>query len=117
MTAGLVCLLQALVLLGFGVFYLVELVLGAGADRMRVLSSAVLILASAAGLALLGRMWLTASGRPATPTVVWAALLLPVAIGMAQSGQPLIGAALLALALVSVAAVAVASWRGAPGPG
>jgi len=117
LTAGLVCLLQALVLLGFGVFYLVELVLGAGADRMRVLSSAVLILASAAGLALLGRMWLTVSGRPATPTVVWAALLLPVAIGMAQSGQPLIGAALLALVLVSVAAVAVASWRGAPGPG
>jgi len=113
LVAGAVCLLQAAVLAGLSVFYVVELSAGAGSDRMRVVSSTVLILVLAAGLALLGRLWLVGSGRPATPTVVWALLLVPVAVGMAQSGQVLICVGLLGLVVLTLAAVA-ASWGGEP---
>ena len=76
--AALVCLVEALVLGGFGVFYLVEFALGEGSDPMRVLTAGLLILLFAAGTGLLARLWLGQSQWPATPTVVWHVLLVPV---------------------------------------
>jgi hypothetical protein len=100
--AGAVVALQALALAVFAVYYLVEFVRGSGGEAARVLSSVVLIAVFAAGLALLAR------GHPSvrTPTVVWELLLLPVGVGLVQSGQVVVGVLVLlgsAVCLVGVA--------------
>ena len=71
---------------GFGIYGLVELARGGGTGTARVITESVLILAFAAGMALLARLWLGRSGWPGTPTVVWHALLIPVVVSMA--GRP-----------------------------
>ncbi len=109
--AALVCLLEALVLAGFGVFYLVELAFGEGSDPMRVFTEALLVLLFAAGVGLLGRLWLGKSQWPAVPTVVWHVLLVPVAVSLFQSGQFLLGV-LLALAIVTAVVATVAARPG-----
>lgn len=109
--AALVCLSEAVVLAGFGIFYLVELALGEGSDPMRVLTAAILILLFAAGCAVLGRLWLGRSSWPATPTVVWHVLLVPVNVALFQSGQVLLGL-LVALAIVTAVGATVAAREG-----
>jgi hypothetical protein len=98
---------QALALSVFAVFYLVEFVRGGSDDAARVLSSVVLIAAFAAGLAFLARG--LRSGHPAvrSPTVVWELLLLPVGVGLVQSGQALIGVLVLAASVGCLLAVAL----------
>ncbi|EBM0725681.1 hypothetical protein XE97_25315, partial [Salmonella enterica subsp. enterica serovar Senftenberg] len=76
--AAAVCAVQALSLLGFVVFYLVELVQGAGDDPTRVVMSALLILVFAVGIGALARGWWRGANWPNTPTIVWNLLLLPV---------------------------------------
>jgi len=102
--AGALCLTQALVLAGFGVFYLVELVAGAGSDQTRVVMSAVLILVFAVGLGWLARLWWSGSTWATTPTILWNVLLVPVALGFVQSGQPLLGILLFVVLVATVAA-------------
>ena len=106
--AALVCFAEALVMAGFVVFYAVELLRGEGSDQMRVLTAGVLILVFAVAVGLLGRLWLGQSRWPATPTVVWHVLLVPVAVGMFQSGQLLIGL-LITLAIVTAIGATVAA--------
>ncbi len=96
---------------GFVAFYAVELLRGEGSDPMRVVTAGVLILLFAVGAGVLGRLWLGQSGWPATPTVVWHVLLVPVAVAMFQSGQPLIGL-LLALAIASAIGATIAARSG-----
>src|SRR4051812_44143570 len=62
--AALLTGLQALALVGFAVFYVVELVLGQGSDTTRVLMSAVLILVGALALGALARGWLGPAAWP-----------------------------------------------------
>ncbi len=104
------CLLQAVVLAGFAVFYVVELLGGGGSDQARVVTSAALILLFALGLGALGHLWWHGSGRVTTPTVVWNVLLVPVAIGLAQSGQALL-CVLLVVVLVAAIGAAVLAAR------
>jgi len=98
---------QALVLVGLAIFYVVELVAGAGSDRARVLVSVVLILVFAGGLGWLARLWWSGSTWSTTPTILWNVLLVPVAIGFFQSGQVIFGV-LLFVVLVPTILAAVA---------
>jgi len=102
--AGGLCLVQALVLVGLAVFYLVELFAGAGSDQARVLVSAVLILVVAAALALLARLWWSGSTWATTPTVLWNLLLVPVALSVVQAGQLLLGILLVVVLVPTILA-------------
>ena len=104
--AGVVAL-QALALAVLAAFYLVEFLRGGGGDAARVLSSVVLIAVFAAGLAFLARG--LRSGHPSvrTPTVVWELLLLPVGVGLVQSGQALVGALVLVASVVCLLGMAL----------
>lgn len=111
--AGALSLLEGLVLLGFVVFYVVEMVSGATDDLTRASVSAVLILVFAVALLALARGWFRADDWPKTPTVLWNALLLPVAWSLREGDRGQIALAVGAVALASIAA-AVAAPR-APG--
>ena len=99
-----ICALQALVLLGFVVFYLWELTQGSSDDAVRVVMSALLILVFAVGIAALARGWVRGDNWPNTPTVVWNALLLPVGWSLVQSDHGLIGALVIVGALAGILA-------------
>lgn len=99
-----ICALQALVLLGFVVFYLWELTQDSSDDAVRVVMSALLILVFAVGIAALARGWVRGDNWPNTPTVVWNALLLPVGWSLVQSDHGLIGALVIVGALVGILA-------------
>ena len=107
LAAAAVVALQALALAVFAVFYLVQFVRGSGGEAARVLSSVVLIAVFAAGLAFLARGLLTGHPFVRTPTVVWELLLLPVGVGLVQSGQVLVGALVLVASVVCLLGVAL----------
>jgi len=102
--AGALCLVQALVLVGFAVFYLVELLAGAGSDRGRVMVSVVLILVFAGGLGWLAQLWWSGSSWATTPTILWNVLLVPVAINVLQSSQTVLGVALVVVLVPTILA-------------
>lgn len=108
LVAGVLCALQALTLVGFVVFYLVELVRGASDDPTRVVMSAVLIAVFAALLGLVARAWLRGANWPNTPTIVWNVLLLPVSWSLIQGGWAAVGIPLLVVALAAVVSAAKA---------
>ena len=113
LVAAGVCALEALVLAGVAVYYLVQV--GAGTDPTRVLTEAALIALTAVGLAVLARLWLGGSSWPGTPTVVWHLLLVPVLVPMLQAGQLLVGLGLLVAVVLSIGAV-LAQRRSTPEP-
>lgn len=106
--AGLVCGLYAVALAALVVFYVVELVQGAGSDGVRVLTSGLLIAIFTVLLALLALGWVRGLGWVRVPTMVWCALLLPVAVSLAQAGQVLGAVGVGGSALVGILAAAVA---------
>lgn len=108
LVAGVLCAVQALTLVGFVVFYLVELVRGASDDPTRVVMSAVLIAVFAALLGLVARAWLRGANWPNTPTIVWNVLLLPVSWSLIQGGWAAVGIPLLVVALAAVVSAAKA---------
>ncbi|MEO7129800.1 MAG: hypothetical protein ABIZ07_00290 [Dermatophilaceae bacterium] len=95
---------QALVLAGFGAFYVVEMVAGATDDLTRAATSALLILVFAALLLVLARGWGREVDWPRTPTLLWNALLLPVAWSLYQSDRPLVALAVAVVAILTGAA-------------
>lgn len=121
--AGVLCGLQALVLLAFAAFYLYELVLGEGSDATRVVMSALVIVLAAIGLAALSRGWFRWTRWPRTPTVLWDLLLLPVGWGLVQGGRGAVGGLVVAVALVTGGAALLAprpedpDLADEPGPG
>ena len=106
--AALLTGLQALALVGFAVFYVVELVLGQGSDTTRVLMSAVLILVGALALGALARGWLGPAAWPRTPTLVWSVILLPVGLSLVQGTRVVVGWLVIVLGVVSIWAAWVA---------
>lgn len=94
-------------LLGLAGFYIVELFAGAGSDQTRVIMSAILILVLAGALGWLARLWWSGSTWATTPTILWNALLVPVAISIVQSGQLLLGALLAVVLVPTIVASAV----------
>lgn len=102
--AAAVCALQALSLVGFVVFYLVELVQGAGDDPTRVVMSALLILVFAVGIGALARGWWRGASWPNTPTIVWNLLLLPVAWSLFQADRLVVALLVGVVAVVGIVA-------------
>jgi hypothetical protein len=106
--AGALTALEGLVLVGFTVFYVVEMVSGATDDLSRAAVSTVLILVFAVGLLALARGWFAAADWPKTPTVLWNALLLPVAWSLREGDRGALALAVGALALASIVAAVAA---------
>ncbi|HET7798900.1 MAG TPA: hypothetical protein VFL38_00680 [Humibacillus xanthopallidus] len=106
--AGALTALEGLVLLGFTVFYVVEMVSGATDNLSRAAVSTVLILVFGVGLLALARGWFGAADWPKTPTVLWNALLLPVAWSLREGDRAQIAVALGAVALGSIVAAVAA---------
>jgi hypothetical protein len=97
--------LQALTLLVFTGFYLVELFRGATDNSTRAVMSMVLFLLFAVGLGFLSRGLWRGAHWARTPTLVWLFLLVPVGLGMFQSGLDLVGALVLVSAVAGIVAV------------
>jgi hypothetical protein len=106
--AGVLTALEGLVLVGFAVFYVVEMASGATDNLSRAAVSTVLIVVFGVGLLALARGWFAAAGWPKTPTVLWNALLLPVAWSLREGDRPLIALAVGAVALTSIVAAVAA---------
>lgn len=99
--AALLLGVQAVVLVGFAIFYVYELAIGEGSDAVRVIMSALVIALGGLGLGLVTRGWLGDSWWPRSPTIVWSVLLLPVGWGLVQGAQTLVGWLVIAVALVT----------------
>lgn len=106
--AALGTLVEALVLLGFCAFYVVEMLDGATDDLLRATTSGLLILVFAALLLVLAKGWRTTADWPRTPTLLWNALLLPVAWSLHESGRTLLALAVALIAIVTAGAALAA---------
>lgn len=115
--AGLLTLVEAVAVLGFALFYVYEMVTGATDDLARAATSGVLILVFGLGLLALARGWARAADWPRTPTVLWNALLLPVAWSLHESDRTPLALAVGVLAVASIAAAVSAPGRRSDGDG
>jgi hypothetical protein len=108
LAAAVVCLVEAVVLFGFFGFYVYEMAIGASSDLPRAATSAALILIFGVLLVLLAAAWRRAADWARTPTLLWNALLLPVAWSLHESGRTPIalGVALLAVGGIGAALAA-----------
>lgn len=106
--AGILCGVEALALLVLCGFYVWEITRGASDSLVRASVSALLIAVVGAGLGMLSRGWLGNATWARTPTMVWNALLLPVAWSLGQSGHLTLALAVGALALVALGAAVIA---------
>ena len=102
--AGLLTLVEALIVLAFAGFYVYEIAIGAEDSLTTALTSAVLIVIFGAALLFVVRGWLRGQRWPRTPTLLWNVLLLPVAWSLRDSDQTLIAAGVAALAIASIVA-------------
>ncbi|CCH79452.1 conserved membrane hypothetical protein [Nostocoides japonicum T1-X7] len=106
--AALVCGVEAVALLGFCGFYLLEIARGEQDDTTRALMSAVLIALFAVALGFLAIQWVRSSPWVRTPTIVWNLLLLPVTWGLVQSGRVPVALAVGGVAIVGLGAAILA---------
>ena len=113
--AGLLTLVEAVAVLGFALFYVYEMVTGATDDLSRAATSGVLILVFGLGLLALARGWARAADWPRTPTVLWNALLIPVAWSLHESDRTPLALAVALVAVASIAAAVSAPGRRADG--
>jgi hypothetical protein len=113
--AGLLTLVEAVAVLGFAAFYGYEMVTGATDDLTRAATSGVLILVFGLGLLALARGWARAAEWARTPTVLWNALLLPVAWSLHESGRTPVALAVGAVAVASIGAAVAAPGRRSDG--
>jgi hypothetical protein len=104
LVAGLLTMVEALIVLGFAGFYIYELAIGAADSVTTALTSAALILIFGLALLLVARGWVRGQRWPRTPTLLWNVLLLPVAWSLRESDQTLIAAGVAALAVASIVA-------------
>jgi len=113
--AGLLTLVEAVAVLGFALFYVYEMVTGATDDLTRAATSGVLILVFGVALLALARGWAQGASWPRTPTVLWNALLLPVAWSLRESDRAPVALAVGAVAAASIVAAVAAPGRGPTG--
>ena len=108
LVAGAVCALQGLFLLGFCVWSLVELSSSGSDNPSRVVMEVLLVAVFAVGMLALGRYWVVGADWPRTPTIVWNALLLPVAWGLVQSERILIAVVVAVVGLIGIGSAVAA---------
>ena len=108
LVAGLLTLVEALIVLAFAGFYVYEMAVGAADSLTTALTSAALILIFGVALLVVARGWLRGQRWPRTPTLLWNVLLLPVAWSLRDSDRTLIAAAVAALAVASIGAALAA---------
>lgn len=113
--AGVASAVQGLFLLGFCVFSLYELAQGGAQDATRLVMEVVLVAVFAAGLLALARYWWAGANWPNTPTIVWNALLLPVAWGIGQGGQWLVALGVALVAVTGIVSAVAADTSAEPG--
>jgi hypothetical protein len=97
-------LVEALVLVGFFAFYVYEMAIGATDDLGRAATSAVLILVFGILLLVIAAAWRRGAEWARTPTLLWNALLLPVAWSLHESDRTPLALGVGLLALVSLGA-------------
>ena len=102
--AGVLTLVEALIVLAFAGFYVYEMAIGAADSLITALSSATLILIFGVALLVVVRGWFRGQRWPRTPTLLWNVLLLPVAWSLRDSGQTLIAAGVAGLAVAGILA-------------
>lgn len=101
----MLAVLEGVLLLGFSGFFGYEIAVGATDDTTRAATSGMLILVFGLFLLFLARGWARRSDWPRTPTLLWNALLLPVAWSLYQSGRGLVA---FGVAIVAVASIVAA---------
>jgi hypothetical protein len=74
-----------------------------------------MILVFGVALLFVARGWTRGQGWPRTPTLVWNALLLPVAWTLRESDQTLVAAGLAVLAVASIVAALASPPRRSDG--
>ncbi|MGZ4638895.1 MAG: hypothetical protein ACXV2J_07530 [Actinomycetes bacterium] len=94
--------LQGVVLLVVAAFYVVELVVATASDVTAALVTVLLVLVAAAGLLLVARGLLRAERWARSPALVTNLILVPVSVGLLQSGRWYVGLPLLAWAATVV---------------
>lgn len=113
LAAALLTLVEGLVLLGFVAFYVYEMAIGASRELPPAIMSAALILVFAVLLLAMAAAWRRAADWPRTPTLLWNAILLPVAWSLHESGRTLVAVALAALSVGGLAAALASPPRSA----
>jgi hypothetical protein len=96
--------LEALVIAGFAVFYLVELVLGEGSDVVIVLMSVVTMAVFVVGLSYVAAGLWQRHPRAQAPAIAFNFLLVPLGIAMFQFAPAWLAAAVLVAAVTTIAA-------------
>ncbi|NUO36036.1 MAG: hypothetical protein HOP97_08460 [Terrabacter sp.] len=109
--AAVLTLVEALVVLGFAVFYVYAMVTGATDDLTRAATSGTLILVFGLALLALARAWSRASQWARTPTVLWNVLLLPVAWSLHESERDAVALGVAAVAVASILAALASPGR------
>lgn len=99
--------LEALVIAGFAIFYLVELVLGEGSDPMIVLMSALTMVVFVVGLSYVSAGLWRRHPRAQAPAIAFNFLLVPLGIAMFQFAPPLLAGAILVAAVATIASTAL----------
>lgn len=102
--AGMVCLVEALLLFVTAGMYGVELASGESVDANTASMSLVVSVIFALLLLAVGMSWLRGRSWPRTPTIVWNVLLLPAAWTLATTTGAWVGLGLAVIALVGVGA-------------
>lgn len=95
---------EGVLLLGFSAFFGYEISAGATDDVVRGATSGALILVFALFLLFLARGWARRADWPRTPTLLWNALLLPVAWSLWQSNRALVSLGVAVVAICSIVA-------------
>jgi len=102
-TAALVVALEGLVASGLGIYVLVETVRGGADDLTAALAEAAFGLLIGAGLLWVAWGGLLAAERwGRAPSVLTQIFMIPVAVTLIQSDQPLIGIPLIVVALIGL---------------
>ncbi len=115
--AAAVCAIQALLLAAAAATYVMEIVQGRAADPSLATMSMLVTLIFAGLLALLAMRWWGGYRWPRTPTMVWSALLLPVAYTLAQANGWLIGLTVVVISLTGLVSAALSPSPDLPDEG
>lgn len=99
MAAAALVALEGLAMVGVAVFFVIEVLTADPEDPARAWVTALLAVASAAGLVLTGRGLLHGRRWARAPALVTNLILLPVSVSMLQGGLYALGVPLLALGL------------------